>query len=47
MPNEAGVHRTYVEMLERGQGNPSLHVIAKLAVALGVGVWDLLTTGSK
>ena len=34
LADEAGVHRTYVSILERGRGNPSLTVIANLAEAL-------------
>ena len=43
LADEAGVHRTYVGMLERGQGNPSLLVITKLANALDVETDDLIT----
>ena len=38
----AGCHRTYVGMLERKLGNPSLAVIAALAEALNVDVPRLL-----
>ena len=31
----AGIHRTYVSMLERGRANPSLSVLDALAQALG------------
>ena len=31
----AGIHRTYVSMLERGRANPSLSVLDALAGALG------------
>ena len=37
----AGCHRTYVGMLERKQGNPSLLVLGKLADALGVNLGSL------
>lgn len=33
---EAGLHRTYVSDLERGARNPTITVVDKLAVALGV-----------
>ena len=39
----AGCHRTYVGMLERKQGNPSLSVIASIAEVLEVEVGLLLT----
>ena len=47
LADEAEVHRTYVRMLEIGQGTPSLVVITRLAVALGVGVSDLMSGGSQ
>ena len=33
---EANYHRTYISQLERGQKNPSLNAIFRLARALGV-----------
>lgn len=42
--HEAGLHRTYVSDLERGARNPTITVIDKLAVALGVNVGSLLDT---
>ncbi len=41
LADEAEVHRTYVSMLERGQANPSLSVIAALAAALETSVTSL------
>lgn len=38
----AGLHRTYVSSVERGQRNISLVNIAKLAEALGVGLSKLM-----
>jgi transcriptional regulator with XRE-family HTH domain len=35
LANLAGLHRTYISMLERGIRNPSLTVILQLAEALG------------
>jgi len=32
---EVGVHRTYISLLERGAGNPSLMVIESIAKRLG------------
>ena len=43
LADRAGVHRTYVGMLERQLANPSLHVLAKIAEALEVSVEDLCT----
>lgn len=36
-----GVHRTYMGTLERGRGNPSLDVIAKIARGLGISLAQL------
>ncbi len=38
----AGLHRTYVSDLERGARNPTITVVDKLAIALGVNVGALL-----
>jgi transcriptional regulator with XRE-family HTH domain len=38
----AGLHRTYISLLERGLRNPSLTVIRRLAEALGVTATDLV-----
>lgn len=38
----AGLHRTYVSLLERGLRTPSLYVIAKLAEALETTIVDLV-----
>lgn len=40
--HEAGLHRTYVSDLERAARNPTIVVVDKLAVALGVNVGALL-----
>lgn len=40
--HQAGLHRTYVSDLERGARNPTIAVVDKLAVALGVPVGALL-----
>ena len=34
--DEAGLHRTYISDLERGARNPTITVVEKLALALGV-----------
>ena len=38
----AGLHRTYVGSIERGERNVSLDNIAKLATSLGIAASDLL-----
>ena len=40
--HQAGLHRSYVSDLERGARNPTITVVDKLAVALGVPVGALL-----
>jgi len=39
---EAGIHRTYVSLLERGKKSPTLAVIVRLATALGIKPSELL-----
>jgi transcriptional regulator with XRE-family HTH domain len=36
-----GVHRTYMGTLERGRGNPSLEIIAKIARGLDISIAKL------
>ena len=38
----AGVHRTYVGMIERGERNVTLESLEKICKALGLGVGELL-----
>jgi transcriptional regulator with XRE-family HTH domain len=42
-----GVHRTYMGTLERGLGNPSLDVIAKIARGLGISLSKLFEAVDK
>ncbi len=35
LAHAAGVHRTYIGMLERGERNPTIDVAAQIAAALG------------
>lgn len=39
---EAGINRTYIASLEAGQRNPSLDLLARLAVALDVDLGTLV-----
>jgi transcriptional regulator with XRE-family HTH domain len=39
---KAGVHRTYIGMIERGKKNITLENINKLAIALDISIADLL-----
>ena len=40
--DRAGVHRTYVSDIERGERNPTVTVVERLARAVGVEVGELL-----
>lgn len=40
---EANIHRTYVSDIERGARNPTITVVEKLAVPLGVTASELLS----
>lgn len=42
LADRAGLHRTYISLLERGLRNPSLTVISKLAKALGTSMTALV-----
>lgn len=39
---EVSVHRTYIGGIERGERNPTLVTIRRIAQALGVPAWKLL-----
>lgn len=41
LADRAGVHRTYVGMIERGEKNITIVNIQKIAKALGVGIREL------
>jgi transcriptional regulator with XRE-family HTH domain len=42
-----GVHRTYMGTLERGKGNPSLDVIARIARGLRISLPELFQAVDK
>ena len=42
LAHQAGLHRTYISLLERGERNPSLVVIQSLAKALGTSMASLV-----
>lgn len=42
--HHVGLDRTYISGLERGRRNPTLDIIVKLALALGVKPAELLAT---
>jgi transcriptional regulator with XRE-family HTH domain len=43
LADEVGLAYTYVGQIERGQRNPTLGVVERIAAALGVGALDLLS----
>jgi len=42
LADEAGLHRTYMSDLERGQRNPSIVIADRIAKALNVSIGELL-----
>ena len=47
LADRAGLHRTYISSVERGERNVSLETIFLLAQALGVEPADLVTAASE
>ncbi len=41
LAEKAGIHRTYMGKIERGESNPPLHTVSKIAKALKVTLSDL------
>lgn len=44
---EAGLDRTYVGGIERGERNPSFGSLVKIAEALGVSVSEMISLGER
>jgi transcriptional regulator with XRE-family HTH domain len=44
MADKCGLHWTYIGGLERGERNPTLTTMQKVALGLGVGLTDLIQT---
>lgn len=42
LADKAEIHRTYIGGIERGERNPTLTTIYRLALALSVEPWELL-----
>ncbi|WP_162041143.1 helix-turn-helix domain-containing protein [Undibacterium sp. YM2] len=42
LAEKAGLHRTYIGQVERGERNISIDNMEKLAAAVGLEVWDML-----
>jgi transcriptional regulator with XRE-family HTH domain len=47
LAEKSGLHYTYVSMLERGQRNPSIEIVAALGQALGVEGSSLLRKAER
>lgn len=47
LAEKAGLHRTYIGSIERGERNVSIDNVERLAKALGVHASDLLSEGGK
>jgi transcriptional regulator with XRE-family HTH domain len=43
----AGVHRTFMGNLERGDANPSLETLEGIARGLGIKVWELMEQAER
>jgi transcriptional regulator with XRE-family HTH domain len=47
LADKAGLHRTYIGMIERGEKNITLTNIEKISKALGIDISDLLKTKNE
>lgn len=41
LAEKAGIHRTYMGKIERGESNPPVHTVSKIAKALRISLSDL------
>ncbi len=39
---KAEVHRTYISMLERGQGSPTVDTLVRICKALKIRAWEVM-----
>lgn len=42
MFEQTGITTTYISLVERGQANPTLDIMIKLADAVGAEAWDMI-----
>lgn len=47
LSEESGLHRTYISGIERGVRNPTVEIVQKIALALGVSIADLFNGQRK
>ncbi|MEJ7790640.1 MAG: helix-turn-helix transcriptional regulator [Gaiellaceae bacterium] len=47
LADRAGLHRTYVSLIERGKRTASIEVVRRVASALGVTMADLISATEK
>ena len=47
LADRAGLHRTYVSLIERGKRTASIEVVRKVSAALGVTMTDLIAATEK
>lgn len=47
LADRAGLHRTYVSLIERGKRTASIEVVRRVASALGVSMADLIDATEK
>lgn len=47
LADRAGLHRTYVSLIERGKRTASIEVVRRVALALGVSMAELIEATEK